>query len=127
EGKSLTVTLVGEGVSGWGKQQKKGFISLTGPEDMNLEITNSSGPMFVSDVSGEKIGLKTSSGKIDARQLDCGEIHVTASSGEMDLEKIQGRLFCKTSSGGGTISQVEGNVSLVASSGSYKISRVEGI
>src|SRR5680860_1397559 len=45
EGKILRVSLTGKGSRGWGNTQLKGFISLTGPENMNLDINNSSGPM----------------------------------------------------------------------------------
>lgn len=126
EGKRLRVEVMRESASGWGNAKTKGFISLVGPEDMKLEITNSSGKMFISNVSSEKIDLKASSGKIEARNLSSDQIRLTASSGNMDIENIDGNVECKASSGGGRVCRVSGDVSVVASSGSYEISEVEG-
>ena len=127
EGDHLRVNLVQEGYSGWGNRRIKGFISLTGPETMNLEINSGSGPMYVSHVNSGRIDLSTSSGVIEAKTLRSDSIHVKASSGHMDVEEIYGRLFCRASSGGGVISRVEGDLSLVASSGGYRISKVQGV
>lgn len=126
EGSRLRVELKRDGSGGWGNNKTKGFISLVGPEDMKVEVNNSSGSMFISNVVSDKIDLKISSGKIEARNLSSDRILLTASSGRMDIEQINGNVECKASSGGGRISNVSGNVSVVASSGSYTISEVEG-
>ena len=125
-GNRLNVELRQNSSGGWGNMQTKGFISLTGPEDIELEVTNSSGQMFISNVVSDKINLKISSGNIEVRNLSSDQINVTASSGRMDIEGIRGNLNCKVSSGRSTISKVYGDVSVVASSGSYHISEVEG-
>jgi lia operon protein LiaG len=106
EGKRLKVEVKTEGSRGWGSMKTKGFISLVGPEDMKLEITNSSGKMYISNVNSDKIDLKASSGKIEARNLASDRVRLTASSGRVDIENINGNVDCKTSSGGGRISKV---------------------
>lgn len=126
EGSRLRVEFKQEGSGGWGNTRTKGFISLIGPEDMKMEITNSSGKMYVSHVTSDKIDLKASSGKIEARNLASDRIRFTASSGKLDVEQVNGNVECKASSGGGRIAKVNGNVSVVASSGSYEISGVQG-
>jgi DUF4097 and DUF4098 domain-containing protein YvlB len=126
EGKRLRVELKQES-GGWGNIRTKGFISLTGPENMELDISNSSGTMFISNVQSDKIDLGISSGKIEARNLSSDEINIRASSGRLDLENLDGHLICKMSSGNGQISGVKGDVTVEASSGSYKISEVEGL
>lgn len=126
EGNRLRVELKRES-GGWGNIKTKGFISLTGPENMQLDISNSSGTMFISNVHSDKIDLGISSGKIEARSLSSDEINIHASSGKLVLEDLSGHLKCKISSGNGKISGVEGDVTVEASSGSYMISEVEGL
>jgi lia operon protein LiaG len=126
EGNRLRVEFKRQGSVGWRNVRSKGFISLIGPEEMEMEITTSSGKMFISNVASDKIDLRASSGKIEARNLSSDKIELTASSGRMDIENINGNVECKASSGGGRITKVQGDVSVVASSGSYEISEVEG-
>ena len=126
EGKRLRVELRRESSGGWGNIQTKGFISLTGPENMKLDISNSSGTMFISNVASDKIDLSISSGKIEARQLSSDRINLTASSGKLDIEDINGHLICKVSSGSSNITDVSGDVTVEASSGSYHIAEVDG-
>jgi lia operon protein LiaG len=126
EGNRLRVELRRDDNGGWGNFRSKGLISLTGPEDMEMEISNSSGQMFVSNVSSDKIDLRISSGKIEAKTLSSDRINLTASSGKMEIDDIHGDLNCKISSGSANISNVEGDVSVEGSSGSYHISEVEG-
>ena len=126
EGNRLRVEFRREDNGGWGNFKSKGFISLTGPENMEMEISNSSGQMFISNVASDKIDLRISSGKIEARRLSSDQINLTASSGKMELDDIHGDVNCKISSGSGNISNVEGDVSVEGSSGSYHISEVEG-
>lgn len=127
EGKRLRVEFRRNGSSGWGNLRTKGFISLIGPENMRIEVSNSSGSMFISNVISDNIDLKISSGKIEANNLSSDRIRLTGSSGRIDVQNINGNLECKASSGGGRISNVSGNVTVVASSGSYEISEVDGI
>ena len=126
EGNTLRVEYKRENSGGWGNSRSKGFISLTGPEDMEMEISNSSGQMFISNVASDKIDLRISSGKIEARRLSSDRINLTASSGKKEIDDIHGDVNCKISSGSGNISNVEGDVSVEGSSGSYHISEVEG-
>lgn len=126
EGKRLRVELRRGNSNGWGNFKSKGFISLTGPENMKLQVNNSSGPMFISNVKSDKIDLSISSGRIEARQLSSDRINLTASSGKLEIEGINGHLIGKISSGRGNISKVNGDVSVEASSGSYHISEVDG-
>jgi len=127
EGRRLRVEYRREGSGGWGNLKTKGFISLTGPENIKIGVSNSSGSMFISNVISDNIDLKISSGKIEANNLSADMIRLTGSSGRFDVNNINGNVDCKTSSGGGKIAGVSGNVSVVASSGSYEISDVEGV
>ena len=77
----------------------KGFISITGPSDMALNINNSSGTMEVFNVDNEDIVLKGSSGKIEAENLRSPNLSVRISSGKLELENIQGDLNLELSSG----------------------------
>src|SRR5680860_179504 len=57
EGERLTVAIRQGSSNGWGNFNSKGFISLTGPENIKLQVNNSSGPTFISHVVSDKIDL----------------------------------------------------------------------
>ncbi|MBD3627152.1 DUF4097 family beta strand repeat-containing protein [Cyclobacterium sp.] len=105
----------------------KGFISLTGPSEMALEMNSSSGKMEVNNVRHDFIELRGSSGKIEASNLESPNLHVKISSGRADLENIRGDLNLELSSGMGSLEGMEGNVRFKGSSGLVKISDVNGL
>jgi len=105
----------------------KGFISLTGPSEMALEMNSSSGKMEVSNVKHDFITLRGSSGKIEAKNLDSPNLMVKISSGKADLENIRGDLNLVLSSGMGAVQGMDGNVTFNGSSGLVKISDVNGL
>lgn len=105
----------------------KGFISITGPSDMALNINNSSGTMEVFNVDNEDIVLKGSSGKIEAENLRSPNLSVRISSGKLELENIQGDLNLELSSGMGTLEGMKGNVKFRGSSGMVVLTDIDGL
>lgn len=105
----------------------KGFISLTGPEDMALNMTNSSGKLEVSHVKNEQVSLKISSGKMEGSHIHSPNLKVKASSGMVDLESIEGNLDLQISSGFASLDGMKGDVLFKGSSGVVNIYRVEGM
>ncbi|MFD2036659.1 DUF4097 domain-containing protein [Belliella marina] len=104
-----------------------GFISLTGPENMKLNITNNSGSVDVKYVKHDVIDLKVNSGSIKALALDVENIKLKASSGSIRAEGLTGEVSAQVNSGSITLKEVLGNVDAQASSGSLKLEDVEGI
>ncbi|MEX2564662.1 MAG: DUF4097 family beta strand repeat-containing protein [Cyclobacteriaceae bacterium] len=107
--------------------QVKGFISITGPEEMALNMDNSSGKLEVENVRNEKIVLKASSGKLEARNLHSPNLDIRASSGMIDLEDLEGHLNLKISSGMASLDGMKGDVVFRGSSGLVNLERIEGM
>lgn len=105
----------------------KGYISITGPVDMALDINNSSGTMEVYNVENDDIVLKGSSGKIEGENLRSPDLNVRISSGKLELENIEGGLSLEVSSGMGSLVGMKGNVQFRGSSGMVVLSDVEGV
>ncbi|WP_291781246.1 DUF4097 family beta strand repeat-containing protein [Cecembia sp.] len=127
-GSRLKIEVVGNAVNtgfNFGNQNK-GFISLTGPENMKVRITNTSGPVEAMHVSHDVIDLKVSSGSISASDLEVDDIHFTASSGSIRGERLYGTINCQISSGNVRLNEVIGDIQAKGSSGSLRFEQVEG-
>jgi len=103
-----------------------GFISLTGPEDIKLNIANSSGSIDVKYVKHDHIDLQVNSGYINALALNVKDINLKASSGSIKAEGLVGDVKAQVNSGSITMKEVQGDVNAQASSGSLKLQDVEG-
>lgn len=127
-GSKLKIEVVGDAVStgfNFGNQNK-GFISLIGPENMKLRITNTSGPVEVMHINHDAIDLKVSSGSIRASELEVGDIRLTASSGSIRGDGLYGTINCQISSGNLKLNEVVGDIQAKGSSGSLRFEQVEG-
>ncbi|MCS4435432.1 DUF4097 family beta strand repeat-containing protein [Aquiflexum gelatinilyticum] len=126
-GSKLKIEVTGENEISWNfSNHTKGYISLTGPEDIELNLTNGSGSIDVLNVVHKNINLKVNSGSIKATSLEVGDIQLNASSGSISGEALTGKINCKVNSGSISLKDVVGNVDAVASSGSLKIEEVKG-
>ena len=105
----------------------EGYISLSGPIDMALNIHNSSGTMEVSNVNNDEIVLTGSSGKVEGKDLASPNLRVKISSGKLELENIEGGLNMEVSSGMGTLKGMKGDVKFSGSSGYVSFSDVDGL
>lgn len=124
-GSKLKVEVLGETYSGWGNQHK-GYISLTGPENIKLNVQNSSGMIDILNVVHEDINLKVNSGSIKAQGLEVERISMRASSGSIKAEDLTGHISCEVNSGQISLKQVEGDVEAKGSSGSLNFEDVQG-
>ncbi|KEO73953.1 DUF4097 family beta strand repeat-containing protein [Anditalea andensis] len=125
DGNKLKVELKKIRSSG-GNNTNSGFISLTGPENVRLKVTNSSGRMFISGLTYQEATFKCSSGKIDLKNLMVDHINITASSGKIDGHLLGGDIDCSISSGSVNLENVDGNVTLNGSSGKFTVKNVQG-
>jgi lia operon protein LiaG len=125
DGRKLKVELKRLQGSG-GNNRNSGFISLTGPENVRLNVTNSSGRMFISGLSNREASFKCSSGRIDLKNLMVDNIKINASSGKIDGYLLGGNVNCTISSGSVNLEKVDGNVTLKGSSGRFTVKEVQG-
>lgn len=111
--------------SSWGNNRNKGFIKISGPMAMELDIRNSSGTISVDGVTNDETNLRVSSGKISASNI-IGDLRVKASSGNLVLDEIDGDVVAGVTSGNADISNVSGNVDYESTSGSLEAENVDG-
>lgn len=127
-GKKLIVELQRNGgIIGLSNIKTTGFISLTGPEDVKLSITNGSGRMHVSNVTNKNASFKCSSGRIELKNLMVDNINIKASSGNIHGSLLGGNVNCSISSGSVNLEKVDGNVTIKGSSGRFNVKEVQGI
>lgn len=104
-----------------------GFISLTGPEDIKLNLSNSSGALDVKYVKHDKIDLKVNSGSIKALALEVQQINLKASSGSIRADGLVGDVDAQVNSGSIRLQEVKGDIIGKASSGSFRAEDVDGV
>lgn len=114
-----------DGLSFW-TGRTKGFISLTGPRKIALDVRNSSGTVEIRNVEHASFDFRISSGKMEVHNVVCDNMVLKASSGRLHGENLQGDVDLDLSSGMATLEGVWGNVNFKGSSGSISISEVEG-
>lgn len=127
-GSKLKIEVTGEGMNGWNIGNRfNGYISLTGPENIKLKFTNSSGAMEVMHVDHKEIDLKVNSGSIKTNELTVENMKLAASSGRITGDGLYGNVQVNVNSGAINLSNVEGDVDAKGSSGSLKFENVEGV
>jgi len=113
------------GLSFW-TGRTKGFISVTGPRKIALDVRSSSGIAEIRNVEHSTLDFRISSGKMEVHNIVCDNLVLKASSGKLHGENLQGDVDLDLSSGMATLEGVWGNVNFKGSSGSISISEVEG-
>ncbi len=111
--------------SSWGTNRNKGFIKITGPMAMILDIKNSSGTISVDGVTNDETNLRVSSGKVSASNIK-GDLNVKASSGSLLLDEIDGNVIAGVTSGNAEITNVSGDVDYESTSGSLDADEIGG-
>ena len=111
--------------SSWGNNRNKGYIKITGPMNIDLDMKNSSGTLTVDKVIGNETNLRVSSGKITATNIS-GDLSIRASSGSLYVDKVSGDIDAGVTSGNADINNVGGSVKYQSTSGSLDADRVKG-
>lgn len=111
--------------SDWNNRSPKRYIRISGPENIELGISNSSGKVIVDNVQAEKTRLSTSSGLIQASGIG-GDLVLKGSSGKIEAKDIAGDVTCAISSGAVDIEQVSGDLDYSSTSGRLKASQIGG-
>ncbi len=127
-GSRLKIEVVGDMNGGWnfGGNQHKGYISLTGPDDIRLNFKSNSGSIDVMHVKNRTIDLKVNSGSIKTMNIEADQINLTASSGSIKGEGFVGNINTQVNSGSINLIEVDGDVEAKGSSGSLKFEKIEG-
>lgn len=103
----------------------KGYIKITGPEEIKIQIKNSSGSLSVQNVAQNLTKLSVSSGKITAQNIS-GDLDVRATSGNIDVEQVNGSVAAYLTSGRANIMGLEGDLSYESTSGDLNAENIAG-
>ncbi|GAA0879426.1 hypothetical protein GCM10009119_23940 [Algoriphagus jejuensis] len=105
--------------------KNKGHIHITGPENIALELSGSSGKISVENVKNENTYLKVSSGSLSATNL-AGNLSIRASSGNLNVSNIAGNVEAGVTSGNANFNSIDGDVSYQSTSGSLDANDITG-
>jgi len=105
--------------------RNKGYITITGPEGMNVKFKNSSGTLKADKVNAAETSLQVTSGKITASNIG-GNLYLGATSGTLEVNGVSGNVQARLTSGNASINQVKGNVDYESTSGSLDANGVNG-
>lgn len=103
----------------------KGYIKISGPENMNLDIKGGSGKIAVENVAASQTLLSVGSGSLFASNID-GDIHASAGSGSIELSNINGNVKGKIGSGSAKIQEVKGSLEYSSGSGGISANAIDG-
>ncbi|SMD46220.1 Putative adhesin [Aquiflexum balticum DSM 16537] len=103
----------------------KGYIKISGPESMNLDIKGGSGKIAVENVAALQTLLSVGSGSLFAGNID-GDIHASAGSGSIELSNINGNVKGKIGSGSAKIQEVKGSLEYSSGSGGISAISIDG-
>ena len=103
----------------------KRYVQISGPENIKLQVKNSSGQVIVDQVSSEETQLMVSSGQIKASNIT-GDLILKGSSGNIQASEISGSVTCSLTSGSSRLENIGGNLDFSSTSGRLNASRVGG-
>lgn len=105
--------------------KNKGYIKISGPASIALDLKSSSGSMRVANVSNESTSLKVSSGRISASEIK-GDLSIRATSGSLNIDGVEGNVVAGVTSGNADILNIKGNVDYESTSGSLTAYQISG-
>lgn len=106
--------------------KNKGYIQISGPEEMDVKFKNSSGTVAVDRIKSEETILQVTSGKIKASNVT-GDLFINATSGNLEISQIKGKVQARLTSGNALLNQIDGDVDYQSTSGSLEANGVKGV
>jgi lia operon protein LiaG len=105
--------------------KNKGYINISGPEVIALDLKGSSGNITVENVKNENTSLRVSSGNLKATNLE-GNLTIRATSGNLTVSNVDGNVSAGITSGNANFNGINGNLSYESTSGSLEANQVRG-
>ena len=112
--------------NGSGAGNNRGYINLTGPELMNIDLEAGSGEVMISQVIADEFEFDGGSGNVELSNISAPELDLELSSGKINAYDLVGNVELEISSGNATISNLEGNLNAVGSSGKFTFKTIKG-
>ncbi|SFT53799.1 Putative adhesin [Algoriphagus locisalis] len=113
--------------NGNGGGNHRGYINLTGPELMNIDLDAGSGTVQISQVNAEEFELDGGSGNFELTDISAPILDLQLSSGRINAYNLVGDVDLEISSGNANISNLEGNINAIGSSGKFTFKMIKGL
>lgn len=101
------------------------YLNFKVPYSMDIEITNSSGDVYVEDVLSDMMRLQASSGDIQLKNIETN-LTTTTSSGDLKIEYLKGSISAVSTSGDQNFYHIQADISTRATSGDMSFIDVRG-
>lgn len=105
--------------------KNKGYINISGPEIIALDLKGSSGNITVENVKNENTSLRVSSGNLKATNLE-GNLTIRATSGNLNVSDVDGNVTAGITSGNANFTGINGDLDYESTSGSLEATNVSG-
>ncbi len=107
----------GTGKYNW-NSKNKGYIKITGPEALDLEINGTSGNISIQTLASKLTTLQLTSGNVAAAQIK-GNLTLTATSGTLIAKEVDGDVNARLTSGNTSLDGIKGAVDYGSTSGNF--------
>ena len=98
--------------------KNKGYIKITGPVALELEVRGTSGNISIQNLESKLTTLQLTSGNVTASQIK-GNLTLTATSGTLQAKDVEGDLNARLTSGNTTLEGIKGTVNYGSTSGNF--------
>lgn len=98
--------------------KNKGYIKITGPVALELEVRGTSGNISIQTLESELTTLQLTSGNVIASQIK-GNLTLTATSGTLQAKDVEGDVNARLTSGNTTLDGIKGTVNYGSTSGNF--------
>lgn len=104
-----------------------GFIRLSGPRNMLLDLKAGSGKVIIENVVSPEAEIEVGSGEINVKNVAIPRLNLDLVSGRGKIEDVLGNIKVNVSSGKLEVLRVEGNVEAESASGEVIFKGVAGL
>ena len=105
--------------------KNKGYIKITGPQSMQVNVRGSSGEINLTNLASETTVLQLTSGTVAAAQIK-GNLTLTSTSGTLKATGIEGNVEARLTSGNAYLENINGTVNYESTSGSLDAKNIDG-
>lgn len=106
--------------------KNKGYIKITGPVALALEVSGTSGNISIQNLQSELTTLQLTSGNVTAAQIK-GNLTLTATSGTLQAKEIDGDVNARLTSGNTSLDGIQGTVDYGSTSGNFTAKNIGGL
>ena len=106
--------------------KNKGYIKITGPVALALEVSGTSGNIGIQNLESELTTLQLTSGNVTAAQIK-GNLSLTATSGTLTAKEVDGDVNARLTSGNTSLDGIKGAVDYGSTSGNFTAKNIGGI